>query len=149
MDAMGEMALWPSERNSEASFDRESHILYFKACLKSLPQHYVSLDTTRLSAVYFCVLGLDILRASLNDSEREIVIEFIYANQLSSKHTEGHHERHPGYCGFMGSSASGHGFGACCKSVATLKLKAIAKLMGEHYFSNLSHYLLLSNTGQI
>jgi hypothetical protein len=103
---MGETELRLGGRDSETSFDRESHILYFKACLKSLPQHYISLDTTRLSAVYFCVLGLDILRASLNGLERKSVIEFVYANQLSSENNEGYHERHPGHCGFMGSSAS-------------------------------------------
>jgi hypothetical protein len=139
VDSMGETVLWSGGRDSETSFHRESHILYFKECLKSLPQHYVSLDTTRLSAVYFCVLGLDILRASLNDLERENVIEFVYANQLSSVNNEGHHERHPGHCGFMGSSASGQGFGECCKSVVTLKLKTYGKFLGK-YVANLSHY---------
>lgn len=127
MVAIGEMTQRPSEGDSEALFDRESHILYFKACLKSLPQHYVSLDTTRLSAVYFCTLGLDILRASLNDLERENVIEFVYSNQLHSKNNEGCLERNPGYCGFMGSAACGQGFGTCCKSVLIIKSESFER----------------------
>lgn len=110
----------PGEEAAEASFDRESHISYLKACLKSLPQCYINLDTTRLSVVYFCVLGLDILKANLHGPERDDVIEFIYANQLSSNRDD----IHPGYCGFVGSTASGHSFGACCKLVLAFKSKA-------------------------
>ena len=93
-------------------FDRKSHIEYFQSCLKILPHYYVGLDTTRLSAVYFCTLGLDILGAGLKGDEREIVIEFVYSNQLDNNLDQSP----PGYCGFIGSSYCGQTFGGCCRS---------------------------------
>ena len=92
-------------------FDRGAHIEYFKSCLKVLPHYYVGLDTTRLSAVYFCTLGLDLLGSCLESSERESVIEFIYSNQLDP----GQGKSLPGYCGFIGSSYCGQSFGTCCR----------------------------------
>lgn len=94
-------------------FDRKSHVEYFQACLKVLPHYYVGLDTTRLSAVYFCTLGLDILGAGLEGAERESVIEFVYSNQLDSNLGKSL----PGYCGFVGSSYCGQNFGGCCRFV--------------------------------
>ena len=96
----------------QSDFDQKSHIEYFQACLKVLPHYYVGLDTTRLSAVYFCTLGLDILGAGLKGDERESVIEFVYSNQLDSNLDQ----PPPGYCGFIGSSYCGQTFGGCCRS---------------------------------
>ena len=91
-------------------FDRESHIGYFRSCLQVLPHHYVGLDTTRLSAVYFCALGLDILGACLQGPDRDEVIEYVYSNQLDSNQSQ----YLPGYCGFIGSSYCGKP-SECCR----------------------------------
>jgi geranylgeranyl transferase type-1 subunit beta len=93
-------------------FYRDSHINYFKACLDILPHHYVSLDTTRLSAIYFCTLGLDLLGSPLEGADRENVINYIYSNQLIPDKNDESDSFH-GRCGFIGSSFCGQPFGEC------------------------------------
>jgi geranylgeranyl transferase type-1 subunit beta len=93
-------------------FYRDSHINYFKACLDILPHHYVSLDTTRLSAIYFCTLGLDLLGSPLEGADRENVINYVYSNQLIPDESDVSYCFH-GHCGFIGSSFCGQPFGEC------------------------------------
>lgn len=50
-----------------------SHITFLKSHLYNLPSAYVTLDLTSLSAVYFSVVGLDLLN-SLDSVETEKVI---------------------------------------------------------------------------
>lgn len=127
----------------ENIFHTESHIDYFKTCLKILPSYYVGLDTTRLTAIYFCTLGLDILGYNLVGEERDSVINFIYSNQLntgssekllinSSNNSLGRSKfshvdyidnnlngRNAGHCGFIGSSFCGQPFLECCRYLYT------------------------------
>lgn len=62
-------------------FAQDKHILYFKNHLNYLPHPYVSFDSSRLTAVYFCVVALDMLGA-LDHIDRLGILEFIYAMQI-------------------------------------------------------------------
>lgn len=42
---------------------RTRHVKYFKRCLTSLPEQYISLDLNRMTLLYFCVVALDLLGA--------------------------------------------------------------------------------------
>ena len=59
----------------------ESHVRYFTKCLEELPSPYTSLDTNRLTVAYFCVSGLDMLRA-LHKVDRPALVRWVYAQQL-------------------------------------------------------------------
>lgn len=70
-----------------AAFLLDSHVKYFSNCLNELPDHYVSLDTSRITVIYFCIVGLDMLT---NDVVQHIgidmkqkVISYIYSMQLN------------------------------------------------------------------
>lgn len=63
------------------SFYRDKHVKYFLSCLSCLPFHYVGLDTGKLSAVYFTVVGLDILGA-LDSINKEGIVEYVYRMQI-------------------------------------------------------------------
>ena len=83
---------------------REKTIEYFKEHLESLPEHYTVLDTSRLTVVYFCVVGLDIL-GEIESIDKQKIIDTVYAMQLSPKAKAGHQ-------GFAGSFY-GQPFGNC------------------------------------
>jgi hypothetical protein len=70
------------------AFDLEKHCRFLLSSLDRLPRPYVSLDTNRLSAVYFCIVGLDIL-GKLHLVDKCRIIEYIYSMQLYS--SVGHH----------------------------------------------------------
>lgn len=105
--------------NAEAStsattslnFYKDHHINYFLSTLRGLPEYYSSLDTTRLTAVYFSVVGLDLLGAldRLGDDGKQNIINFIYAMQIPADETG----KYPGHCGFVGSGFLGQPFGEC------------------------------------
>ena len=40
---------------------RKNHIAYFARCLEGLSHHYESLDFSRMTLIYFCVVALDLL----------------------------------------------------------------------------------------
>mmetsp|Transcript_11716 Transcript_11716/g.17751 ORF Transcript_11716/g.17751 Transcript_11716/m.17751 type:complete len:361 (-) Transcript_11716:82-1164(-) len=75
---------------------------YFSLCLRGLPHHYTGLDTSRLSAVYFAVLGLDMIgeRAQIPLQD---TVHHILSLQLSF-HPQC---RRVGYSGFLGSAYLG------------------------------------------
>ena len=126
-------------------FDRESHVEYFRSCLKVLPHYYVGLDTTRLSAVYFCTLGLDLLGAELEGSERERVIDFVYSNQLDADHSQS--ESRPEYCGFVGSSYCGHSFGSCCRLAERVIVHFTSRAFLYYVFTPFLHDRCFSKIG--
>jgi geranylgeranyl transferase type-1 subunit beta len=88
----------------EEQFLRKMHVHYYVKQLAVLPFEYVMLDTSRLTAIYFCVVGLDMLGA-LDLIKKDVIIDFIYGMQLTpavaSKEV---------FCGFVGSSFLGQGF---------------------------------------
>lgn len=59
-------------------FALQKHGEYFKKHMKSMPHHYKSMDTNRLTLLYFCVSGLDLLDL-LSEIDKEQVIEYIYS----------------------------------------------------------------------
>eukprot|EP00931_Biecheleriopsis_adriatica_P088609 TRINITY_DN62898_c0_g1_i1.p1 TRINITY_DN62898_c0_g1~~TRINITY_DN62898_c0_g1_i1.p1 ORF type:complete len:407 (+),score=88.19 TRINITY_DN62898_c0_g1_i1:39-1259(+) len=61
-------------------FALAKHVAYFKKHMRQLPQPYASMDTNRLTLVYFCVSGLDLL-GKLDEVDRQGTIEFIYSYQ--------------------------------------------------------------------
>ena len=88
---------------------RENHVRYLKSVLlEGLPGPYVSLDTSRVTAVYFVVLGLDILGA-LDEIDKEQVMDYVLAMQISADESG----LHPGHCGFIGGSFLGQPWGCC------------------------------------
>ena len=46
---------------NEPRADVANHVRFLRMHLRMLPQPYLSLDTSRMTALYFCVVGLDIL----------------------------------------------------------------------------------------
>mmetsp|Transcript_128191 Transcript_128191/g.256015 ORF Transcript_128191/g.256015 Transcript_128191/m.256015 type:complete len:455 (+) Transcript_128191:174-1538(+) len=67
----------------EASdFRLERHAAYFKKHLQELPGIYKTMDTNRLTLLYFCVSGLDLLDL-LGEVDKVTVIRYIYSQQSS------------------------------------------------------------------
>ena len=90
----------------EDFFLREDHVRFFLSCLETgFPEQFVSLDTSRLTAVYFAVLGLDMLGA-LDQIDKQAVVAFILAMQIPADRTG----KRPGHCGFIGSTFLGQTF---------------------------------------
>mmetsp|Transcript_22088 Transcript_22088/g.66297 ORF Transcript_22088/g.66297 Transcript_22088/m.66297 type:complete len:381 (-) Transcript_22088:4287-5429(-) len=76
----------------QASFSRFSestralHARFYRMHLDLLPSVYITLDTSRLTALYFCVVGLDVLGmldAAVPVTERAAMVEWIYGLQAS------------------------------------------------------------------
>ncbi|CAE7479585.1 PGGT1B [Symbiodinium sp. CCMP2592] len=67
-------------RLSLKDFDCAKHVAYFKQHAKKLPEPYKSMDTNRLTLLYFSVSGLDLL-GKLDELDREQTIEYIYSYQ--------------------------------------------------------------------
>jgi len=68
------------------TFNREKHIKFFKHCLTMLPQMYQSIDSSRLTVLYFSLSGLDILGALdevVSDKEKQFIIQWIYRLQVT------------------------------------------------------------------
>ena len=82
-----------------------NHVRFFRMHLKMLPQPYLSLDTSRMTALYFCVVGLDILgelEREVKEAERLALIEWIYGLQVLDE----------AHGGFRGSGWAGGPLGA-------------------------------------
>ena len=60
---------------------RENHINYFLLMLNCLPAPYISLQCSRLMALYFCCSGLDILCAVDKIKDKKVLVDWIYAQQ--------------------------------------------------------------------
>ena len=61
----------------------EKHEKYFRLCMQSLPSKAQSEDSNRLSLIYFCLHGLDILgKLNLTDAEKKAYATHIYAHQI-------------------------------------------------------------------
>lgn len=59
-----------------SSFDVENHASFFKKHMKAMPPPYKSMDTNRLTLLYFTVSGLDLL-GKIEEIDREAAIRFI------------------------------------------------------------------------
>ncbi|XP_012555341.1 geranylgeranyl transferase type-1 subunit beta isoform X1 [Hydra vulgaris] len=81
-------------------FSREKHIKYFLRCLQCLPIPYSSLDTSRMTVLFFCLSGLDLLNALERiKNEHQNIINWIYSLQILPKNDESNTTK----CGFRGS----------------------------------------------
>jgi geranylgeranyl transferase type-1 subunit beta len=67
-----------SKAQEELLFHHAAHVKYFKSCLNVMPAPYTSLDTSRLTALYFSLVGLDIL-GELDSVDKTCVVSFIYS----------------------------------------------------------------------
>ena len=90
---------------SPLAFHREAHVRFLRDFIYRLPDVYIGLETTSLTALYFAIVGLDILN-ELDSIDREKVIKFVYSLQLSSGQTS----NPSGFscCGFIGSHYLNH-----------------------------------------
>ncbi len=79
------------------------HVKYFKRVVGVLPSDTQSLDTSRMTILYFGLSGLDLLDSLsvLSDEQKEQMIEWIYSQQIVPNDGNLHQ------CGFRGSSFPG------------------------------------------
>ena len=73
-----------------------------------MPPEYTGLDTSRLTALYFAVVGLDLLGALDEIENKQEIIDYIYGMQLPCDDA-----LYIQQCGFMGSSYAGQPFAVC------------------------------------
>ena len=81
------------------------HARFYRMHLDLLPSMYITLDTSRLTALYFCVVGLDVLGmldATVPATERAAMVEWIYGLQAADTDNGG----------FRGSSWAGAPLGS-------------------------------------
>ena len=89
----------------EFTFPHASHVRYFRRFIDALPGPYVSLDTNRMMALYFCVSGLDLLGATPDGELRDRIISWVYLQQiLPTSSSESGAFRG---CGFTGGNHAG------------------------------------------
>lgn len=81
----------------------EPHVKYFLKHLDGLPFHYVSMDTSRMTGLYFSIIALDTL-SSLNLVELEKIKTFVYSLQI----TEDDEVHSSPRTGFVGSNYLSH-----------------------------------------
>ena len=90
---------------------------FFEFHLGRLPEPYTQLDSSRLTVVYFCVVGLDLLGAldGMDAECKRLIVEYVYAQQLPT--ALGHH-------GFLGTY-QGHPFGSCLCNLMQIQCSVI------------------------
>jgi geranylgeranyl transferase type-1 subunit beta len=57
----------------------EKHVHYFQMHMRFLPHYYTGLDSNRLTALYFCVVGLDLL-GQLDLVDKIIISNYVYSS---------------------------------------------------------------------
>nr|XP_046243594.1 geranylgeranyl transferase type-1 subunit beta [Scatophagus argus] len=90
------------EEFEQIDFLRDRHVRFFQRTLQVLPERYASLETTRLTIIFFALSGLDVLDA-LDVIDRNVMIEWIYSLQVLPTEDKANLSR----CGFRGSSHIG------------------------------------------
>ncbi|ORX45163.1 protein geranylgeranyltransferas-like protein type I beta subunit [Piromyces finnis] len=91
------------------TFEKHKHIKYFERCFKMLPYQYTSSDTNRMTFLFFCISGLDLLGALddvLTPDIKQKTIDWIYAQQIHPDPEIGN----IGQCGYRGAPFLGHKF---------------------------------------
>jgi len=86
-------------------FAREKHIQYFLYHLRSLPAPYGSLDSSRMTVLYFVCSGLDVLDAldRITPAKRSAIVEWVYAQQVLRSTDAATGAIDYSRCGFRGS----------------------------------------------
>lgn len=90
-------------------FHRQGHIKYLKSVLNVLPEPYQSIDPSRLTALYFAVVGLDIL-GKVDSLDKTAIVEFLYSLQLLAP-SDGTKASHGG---FVGGNFTNHSVCGLC-----------------------------------
>lgn len=90
---------------TKSPFKPEQHKKYFRRSLDLLPGESAVFDYSRLTILYFVIVGLDILDdlGSLTDAHKNDIIEWVYRLQLVPSDNCPVHK-----CGFMGSTTVIH-----------------------------------------
>ncbi|KAL9656204.1 hypothetical protein ABK040_007821 [Willaertia magna] len=95
-----------SSGSEQSNFLIDKHIKYLLSHLSVLPHFYGSQDTNRMTILFFCVGGLDILNkldTAINQQMKEDIINWIYSMQITPKHDNSNLSR----CGFRGGNFIG------------------------------------------
>ena len=80
------------------------HVKYFQQLSFLLPHHYTQLESSRLTALYFVVVALDLLQ-ELEKLDCPTIIDFVYLLQIFPKDEE---EIGRGHFGFLGGTHFGY-----------------------------------------
>lgn len=84
-------------------FNLQANLNYFMLASHVLPSHYTSLDPSRLSAIYFVLVAIDLLNG-MDNIPKDKFIDYLYMLQLSATP-----ESIPeGYFGFIGGTFAAH-----------------------------------------
>lgn len=104
-------------------FHRDAHTRYFKSMLLNvLPSAYQEIDSSRMTVLYFSLVGLDILGVIDELDCKEGIIEFIYRLQIDrTAATVGDIDSgvNVGSSGFIGGSFLNSHLCAACSPVST------------------------------
>lgn len=118
-------------------FSMQRHTKYFLANLRKLPAPYSAADTNRMTLLFFCVAGLDILgklvgpEAVITPGERVALIDWIYANQIVVP-PSGKFRSH---AGFIGGTFMGNPFK---KSHNSTESRSEGSLATQHNFAHIA-----------
>ncbi|XP_037081061.1 geranylgeranyl transferase type-1 subunit beta-like [Pollicipes pollicipes] len=80
-------------------FIHDRHAKYFKFCLDAIPGDFTSLDTSRMTLLFYAVSGLDLLDRLDLIRDKQNIIDWIYRQQITSEACDGDLSR----AGFRGS----------------------------------------------
>ena len=126
----------------------ERHVRYFKRCLQQLPGDYVSMEPSRLTLIWFCLAGLDILRSPdvIDTRLLENLPPFLKSlsvgltissndNQLSVQ------EKSNGFCGYFGSPFMDIDGYKCANLAATYSALLVVKIISDHTQKPINHFI--------
>lgn len=70
--------------NSSRIFNKQSHTTYLKSIIfNTLPDYYTDIDNSRITILYFAIVGLDILNELDKLDNKDKIIKFIYQLQIN------------------------------------------------------------------
>jgi len=86
-----------------SEFYKEKHVKYFTRVLCMLPTQMSTLDSQRLTIVFFCVSALDVLDSLHALKDQKELVDWIYSLQIVSNENGDNLHR----CGFTGGDSNG------------------------------------------
>lgn len=123
---------------SDLVFEKDKHINYFMKHIELMPTQYSGQDTNRLTILYFCVCGLDIMNSLDKVKNKNDIINWIYSLQIEDSDDVGN-------SGFVGGTFLGSKVSKFHKSHITMTYTALAtlKILGDDY-SRVNRKLILA-----
>ncbi|XP_014662379.1 PREDICTED: geranylgeranyl transferase type-1 subunit beta-like [Priapulus caudatus] len=92
---------------TEDEFLREKHIKFFNRCIDVLPHQYSTMDTNRLTILFFAISGMEILNSlDTIKNKKEEIVDWIYSHQVLPNESASNLSN----CGFRGSATIGAKF---------------------------------------